>query len=240
MEYRPVKAGYTWLLVALGVLLASDVLYLTSNAAGHVNAATDSLVLIAGIYMIAMHRWVMIAAIALVAPTIVCLWLIAAFDIRPLWLIVVIHVNMLGLLTFFVGYVLAGVLKATRVTGDTIRGAICAYLLIAVVFSGLYSLIEVLTPTDAFSVHESMAEPSVSMTWIDPGEGHTGAERNELTYFSITTLTTLGYGDIVPINGAARTLTNVEAVLGQLYLAILIARLVGAQLASARETEGSG
>ena len=50
-------------------------------------------------------------------------------------------------------------------------------------------------------------------------------------YFSFITLTTLGYGDVVPVQGFARSLSGAEAVTGQLYVAILIARLVGLHIA---------
>jgi hypothetical protein len=52
----------------------------------------------------------------------------------------------------------------------------------------------------------------------------------DMIYFSNTTLTTLGYGDIIPISNVARTLTNLEAMAGQLYVAIVIARMVGVQV----------
>ena len=50
-------------------------------------------------------------------------------------------------------------------------------------------------------------------------------------YYSLVTMTTLGYGDIVPVTPAARSLTTLEAVVGQLYLAVLVARLVGLHVA---------
>ena len=51
-------------------------------------------------------------------------------------------------------------------------------------------------------------------------------QNGELVYFSLTPLTSTGYGDILPVHPAARSLANLEAVIGQLYLAILLARLV--------------
>jgi hypothetical protein len=59
------------------------------------------------------------------------------------------------------------------------------------------------------------------------GQGIHQGTVNEIIYFSNVTLTTLGYGDIVPISRPARTFATLEAMLGQLYLAIVIARLVG-------------
>jgi len=53
-------------------------------------------------------------------------------------------------------------------------------------------------------------------------------------YFSYTTMTTLGYGDLVPHAPIARMLTSIQAVTGQIYLAVLVARLVGMQIAESR------
>ena len=62
---------------------------------------------------------------------------------------------------------------------------------------------------------------------------------SDLIYFSFTTLTTVGYGDVHPVRRAARSLAVAEALIGQLYVAILIAGLVGMAL-QARTEEGSG
>jgi hypothetical protein len=60
---------------------------------------------------------------------------------------------------------------------------------------------------------------------------------DRFTYFSFVTLTTLGYGDITPMTRAAKNLAALEAIFGQLYLAILIARLVGQQALGDKERE---
>jgi hypothetical protein len=73
---------------------------------------------------------------------------------------------------------------------------------------------------------------------IDPQDGDPTAlpHFDEFLYFSFVTLTTLGYGDIIPVSSGARNLSALEAVGGQIYLAVLVARLVGLQVVhSARE-----
>jgi voltage-gated potassium channel Kch len=62
--------------------------------------------------------------------------------------------------------------------------------------------------------------------WIDLGLCFI-ADKSDFTYYSYVTLTTLGYGDIIPISTSARSLALLEAMMGQLYLAVLVARLVG-------------
>jgi hypothetical protein len=100
---------------------------------------------------------------------------------------------------------------AEKIIGeDTIIGGICIYLMIGLVWYLFYSLV-VLIDLNAF---DNIA-PTVTST------------SQKLLYFSFTTLTTLGYGDILPISGLAMTLTNLEAIIGQMFPAIFIARLVG-------------
>lgn len=94
-----------------------------------------------------------------------------------------------------------------RVTGDTIRGGVCIYLLMGYLWTVFYFIINVLD-TNAFHFVRQK-------------------ENFDLFYFSFVSLTTIGFGDIYPVNKIAMTLSCVEATVGQLYLTIFIARLVG-------------
>ncbi len=123
----------------------------------------------------------------------------------------------LGLL-LFTGAVSLGVAKAVfsdgEVTHHRVQGAVVVYLNLALVYTSLYAGLSHLHP-GAFS-HVS-ADPRPQF--------------DQLLYFSLATLTTTGYGDIVPLHAIARSLSNLEAVMGQLFLATLLARLVNLQLA---------
>jgi hypothetical protein len=116
--------------------------------------------------------------------------------------------------------VLSYVLKSGKVTRDRIAAALCAYLLLGVIWAQAYLLIETVEP-GSFTWN---SEPTVTET--SPGSVNFDA-----FYFSFVTLTTLGYGDITPVHDVARAFAVLEAVVGQLYLAILIARLVGLHIA---------
>ena len=94
------------------------------------------------------------------------------------------------------------------------------FILIAAAFAAAFTIIELAAPG--------------SFEGIDPG----GDVRVELTYFSFVTLTTLGYGDIVPTNQLARALATGEAIVGQVYLGVFVASLVGLHLADRREERG--
>jgi voltage-gated potassium channel Kch len=103
-----------------------------------------------------------------------------------------------------------------RVTIFRIQGAIILYLAVASMFAEFYRLIDFVT-LHAFT---GMAA------------GTDAAVAGATTYFSLTTLTSTGYGDIVPLHPLARSLANFEGVIGQLYPATVIARLITLQLES--------
>ena len=132
----------------------------------------------------------------------------------------------------FLGYVVIVILgflfTEQRVTLNTICASLCVYLLLGVLWAELYSLAEVIDP-GSFSF--PLAKD------IYPGKMRFGTEQSIVpVYFSFVTLTTLGYGDIVPLSAAVRMLVSVEAVVGQMYLAVLVARLVGLHISqSARD-----
>lgn len=110
--------------------------------------------------------------------------------------------------------ILERVLRGKRVTTNTLTGAANVYLLFALVWASLFSALEILRPGSFHPQIPSIAEMGAGLY-------------QHFLYFSLVTLSTLGYGDVAPISQAARSLAAVEAVFGQLYLAILLGRLVG-------------
>ncbi len=99
------------------------------------------------------------------------------------------------------------VLRHRRITHETVLGALCAYVLIGLLFAFLY-----------LAVNELRGEPF----FAQPGEHAQG----EYMYFSFVALTTLGFGDLSPSVGLPQALTVLEALLGQVFLVTLVARLV--------------
>jgi hypothetical protein len=118
------------------------------------------------------------------------------------------------------GYVVArAVFAPGRVSYHRVIGAILIYLSVAVTFSALFTIVGLLVP-GAFS-------------------GMVFEDNNRLTsnviYFSFVTLTSTGYGDIFPVHPVARSLCNVETIIGQLYPATLLARLVSLEIEGRRQ-----
>ena len=134
-----------------------------------------------------------------------------------------------GIEFFFFGLLLSGcvfgilryVFRSKRVTVDSIFGAIAAYLLVAAIFGIL----------DMLLLHW---EPA-SFRIPDPDPTQPGVLRSDLLYFSLVTLVTLGYGDIVPVTPVARMVAAFEGVVGQFYVAAVVAMLVGRFIAQAIE-----
>lgn len=120
-------------------------------------------------------------------------------------------------------HVLWAVLDDQRVTLDTIVGAICLYLLMGLVWTYLYSTIQ-LIDTSSFG-RTATAELSGAFSTEISG-------MQPLLYLSFVTMTTLGYGDLVPLSPLAQTACYLQAVFGQFFLAVLVARLVTLYLAS--------
>ncbi len=121
--------------------------------------------------------------------------------------------------------VLREVLRATHITSSTLAAALWVYLLLGLCFAFLYAQLELITP-GAFSA--SGAQGAAAPRVLAVGEKF---------YFSLVTLSTLGYGDIVPRSSVARSLASVEALAGQIYLAVLIASLVGGHRGAATRGE---
>jgi hypothetical protein len=112
----------------------------------------------------------------------------------------------------FAAVTLARVFSPGEVTSHRLTGAVVAYLLVGLTWAYLYELLEVVRPGSLTGVH-------------GPAQGSYPA----FLYFSYVTLTTVGYGEIAPVSSAARALSNLESLVGVLYPAILIGRLLTKQ-----------
>jgi hypothetical protein len=119
----------------------------------------------------------------------------------------------LGILCAVIGI---KVFSAGTVTFDRILGAIALYVLVGVVWAESYQLVSLRVPGAFAGIPHDGGPPDRSI-WL---------------YFSFVTLTTVGYGDITPVAHAARSLAILEALIGQLYPAIVLARLVSLHVAS--------
>ncbi|MGO9454990.1 MAG: hypothetical protein ACLQDV_28680 [Candidatus Binataceae bacterium] len=114
--------------------------------------------------------------------------------------------------------ILTEVLRAREVTAHLVVGAVCVYLLLAITWAFLYYAIEVFAPGAILVRGQSISSPG-ALPVAD-------SEGIKMLYISMATITTLGNSDI-PVTFLARQMATIEAITGQLYLAVLIARLIG-------------
>jgi len=173
-------------------------------------SALFSLVLLAGVVAVADSKRVLVIAIVLAIPAIAGRWM---NHFRPD--LVPPHVFLtagLILIAFVVANLLRFVLRAPSVNADVLCASISAYLMLGLMWTLAYWLVDQLTPGGAFSFNTNAGTRSIN--------GFTGF------YFSFITLSTVGYGDITPVSRIARWLAAMEAMTGLLYVAVLISRLV--------------
>jgi hypothetical protein len=138
-----------------------------------------------------------------------------------------------GFAILYVGFAVAVILKRIfhepAIRTDDVVGAVCGYLAAAIVWANAYALVYLL---HSGSFHFAAAIASRVGDWH--------FQRFIFNYFSIMTLTTLGYGDVTPIGPLALSLSWLEAIFGQFYLAVVVAQLVGLRLAQTVRTDSSG
>ena len=136
----------------------------------------------------------------------------------PTWGSILVAASTIAFLGFVLSLVMRDVLHGRRHVGEKVTGAIVAYLLIGLMWSFAFGLVELARPGSC-----DIPGDMIAAVESDPGQRPTSI----FVYYSYITLTTLGYGDITPVGHAARTLSWLEAVIGQLFVAVTIARLVG-------------
>ena len=128
-------------------------------------------------------------------------------------------------LVYTAGVVLSRVMRAGHITIHRIKGAIAVYMLLGLIWALGYVVVEVLSP-GSFDL---------------AGEVLEGADRDSLfrpmVYLSFVTMTTLGYGDITPMSPVSRSLTTLQALVGQFYIAVLVARLVAMEIIQQRQED---
>ena len=128
-------------------------------------------------------------------------------------------VALIGFMLVAISFTMQQIAFSNEINTNRIIGAICVYLLLGVIWAMTYTLVDTISPGSfaGFS-------PTDDLGWD-----------SEWLYFSFVTMTTLGYGDILPVSAAARGLAYMQAIVGQFYIAILVAGLVSAYVSRRNE-----
>lgn len=210
----PRNAG---LLVSLLILIVVSP-SIGEDLSGYVFELVFDAILLAGVYSVGpgKHRW---PFLVLTVVTLAVRWGghlsgapaldVGALSMTVLWL------------AYAVSIIIGRLFRRRDVSVDTILGSIVAYLLVAVAFTLSFEIIELQNPGSFSGISD-----------------HPRLHRRDLTssmmYFSLVCITTMGFGDVVPLSNIARPLAVLEGVFGQLYLAVMIARLVGLHISGTR------
>ena len=175
--------------------------------------AIFTIVLIAVMHQLSHSRAIFVGALFVLALTVVAR--VAEDDSHAFsWLNEAATALSATLIGVVIALLLNYVLRAPRVTHNTVLAAVCIYVLLGVLWGFIYLLIYEANPK-SFELDTSLGPAEV-----------------QLRYFSTLTLTTVGYGDIVPRGPEARAFAALESLIGQIYMAAIIARLVGIEVAT--------
>ena len=189
-----------------------------------------SLALVAAVYGVSRRRSDMVIGGIIAAPSLIGRWLPAFNTSVPVFVAVTAATT---LFLVFVAYlIIAEVARLRTVTFDTIFGAACGYLLIGSIWAFIYSMINVVFDPGFIFTDVAKLPPAPDLIHR--------ARLIPLFYFSFITLTSTGYGDILPLVPVAKAFAVFEAMIGQFYVAILVARLVSLEIVSSRRDSGSG
>jgi voltage-gated potassium channel Kch len=215
---RHQKSRPFYLMIALFLLLLLSPVFEGRAFATLVLSALFTLILISSAMGVMNQRRFLVPMACLGVPWVVMSWLEALVGLN-----VPADVCRLSLQAAFALLLVIlwglNIFRSTRVTTNTLCRAVSAYILIGVTWAGLYGIVS-----------------HVNHGAFGPGSG-SALTWNEGIYFSFVTLTTLGYGDITPVSSLARSLAMVEAVIGPMYLAILVARLVALYKGESQEAK---
>ena len=210
----------------LSLLIVEVFIVIPSTRAAHVleliSVIVFSFLLLAGLLTMARHRLLQVVSGGFVLSAIGVRLARSVFGVSGLlpWDALFSILSVVGMIIV----VLWQVYREGPVTGHRVRGAVAAYLLIAILFAYIYIFIAAVDPG-------SFQLPA----WVSQA----GPDRKEVFfYFSMVALTTTGFGDITPIHPLARSLVMFEALIGQLYPAILLARLVSLEIETSRSKKG--
>ncbi len=213
--------NFIYLTLALLLMLFSGAVIeqFTHGAGRDLLDATTVLIMIIGVFSIrGERRWFhtglgLVAAITLI---VIAGKLLQFGGLNYIYLLV-----MLGFFSLTAWLAIQQVLSTNAVYKNRIVGAICFYLLLGMIWAMIYIILMIAAPDSFNGVDATNWQESFT----------------QMIYFSFVTLTTLGYGDISPQLPLPRFLVYLEAIVGQFYLAILVASLVGMRFSNSEDKE---
>ena len=175
-----------------------------------------SAIMLSSIYAVSYRKYATLIAVSLALPVLIISW--SSHFVKLPW-----HQygkDFFGMLFFLfvILIILKHIFRQDEVTREILFASIVVYLLLGLMWSFIFQFIETFHPG----------------SFVLP-QGQGTDFRSIFLYYSFVTLTTLGYGDITPVTAPARSLSIVEAITGQMYVAVLIARLMGTHISQSMQ-----
>lgn len=198
------------LLIALVLLLVGYPFMPDNQFGAFLGGMMSLLLVVAAIFAVRTHKHALIGAciLALIVITLSVWAFVSGFRGHPL-----VEASFFLFYALTTTVIFVEVIKEREVTRNILLGIVCVYLLIGTAFATLYDFVETIQP-GSFQFNTVFAQDS-PMRW-----------RN-LFYYSFTTLTTTGYGDVTPVSTQAQSLSIIEGIIGVLFVAVFVARLIG-------------
>lgn len=215
--WSPQSGPYALLILLFIMVFVVSPLHYTRIVMPVILQTASWLIIVAGAFNVSSRTSLRLLALTAALLSIALRWLDLSFSGKTIEEVDIFL--SLGMLSIFALLMIQSFLVTGRAWAHRIAAAIAVYLLLGLIWARLYEFVEVLAP-GAFRV---------------PAGEHLNSAN--LVYFSFVTLATLGYGDFAPIHVAARNLAVLEAIAGQLYMVILISRLVSERLANPVEKQ---
>ena len=180
-----------------------------------------SMILLSAIYAVSEKKHQTIIALVIGIPMLALLW-VDKFVVTDR-LMIAAHILAVPFFGYTIVRLLGFIFRESQVTRNVLYAAIIVYLLMGLLWADLYQVLNFLQPG------------TFDITGIQ-----TDNPNLVLVYYSYVTLTTLGYGDISPLTDIGYSLAILEAIIGQLYLTVLVARLVALHIAHTGKGEPKG
>lgn len=213
-QVHVLKSKFLYLLCALIFYFLSTAFLSGNSVRNFFNSMLLSLIILFAIFPFIKQKLMISVAIVLGFSILTMHTILIFFD-RKEAIFIFLYVACILFLSLITFAVIRCVTHQKQVTVDSLFGAICGYFLIGFTWTFLYLLLVSMDP-HAFS--KQMIDGSIH------------DRTQHFLYFSFTTISTLGYGDIIPLTNVARTFSWLEAITGQIYLAVWISQLVGLRI----------
>ncbi len=214
-----IKHKFLLLLIALLLFFIINPFLVGSPIGRYLFGALFTIVLFFGSLILSRRRWSMVLGLVLAISLMLGLWSINFLKVPDTFMLIEYALSIIFFLMITV-MVLLSVIADKRVTFNTLCGAISGYLLIGLLWSFIYA-----------TAYHVQAE---AFNFTHMIEKSFDSHIQRFIYYSFVTLSTLGYGDVVPISNVAKTFAWLEAVVGQIYLTVWIAQLVGLHIVHIR------